>query len=161
VVSERANVSVWRDRRSRLLLLRRLGLELGVHVEEDVTGAARMPESEKSDRILERSRRLLAGGVMAECPSSLDAKRGGGEKGWRTVKDGSEPWRMVGHGGSNANVGWRRDRDDAIAIMLSIMPLARVRLLIFRLVLVLSVALLCCVVHVSILPHELHISSLL
>ena len=77
------------------------------------------------------------------------------------MKVGSGPWRVVGHGGSNANVGWRRDRDDAIAIILSSMPLARVRLLIFRLVLVSPVALIYCVGYVSILPHELHISGLL
>ena len=57
------------------------------------------------------------------------------------MKYNSGPWRVVGHGESNANVGCRRDRDDAIAIMLSSMPLARVRLLIFRLVLVSPVAL--------------------
>ena len=57
------------------------------------------------------------------------------------MKYDSRPWRVVGHGESNAYVGWRRDRDDAIAIMLSSMPLARVRLLIFRLVLVSPVAL--------------------
>ena len=77
------------------------------------------------------------------------------------MKVGSGPWRVMGHGGSNANVGWRRDRDDAIAIILSSMPLSRVRLLIFRLVLVSPVALLYCLAYVSILPHELHISELL
>ena len=43
--------------------------------------AARMPKSEKNDQNLERSRRILAGSEMAECPSSLDAKRGGGKAG--------------------------------------------------------------------------------
>ena len=43
--------------------------------------AARMQKSEKNDRNFERSRRLLAGSEMAKCPSSLDAKRGGGEAG--------------------------------------------------------------------------------
>ena len=77
------------------------------------------------------------------------------------MKDSSGLWRMVGHGESNANVGWRRDRDNDIAIMISSMPLARVRLFIFHLGLVSLVALLCCVGYVSILPHELHISDML
>ena len=62
-------------------MLRWLGLALDMHVEDDVSGAARMPNSEKSERNLERSWRLLDGSEMAECPSSLDAKRGGGEAG--------------------------------------------------------------------------------
>ena len=52
-----------------------------MHVEEDVSGEAQMPKSEKSDQNLERSWRLLASSEMAKYPSSLDAKRGGGEAG--------------------------------------------------------------------------------
>ena len=60
-------------------MLRWLGLALDMRVEEDMSGAARMPNSEESDRNLERSWRLLSGSEMAECPLSLDVKRGGGE----------------------------------------------------------------------------------
>jgi len=62
VESERANVRVWRDRLSRLLLLRRAGMAVVGVWRGEVEVEVRIPNSERN--LERRRRRFGAGGAV-------------------------------------------------------------------------------------------------